>query len=137
MTNGLTTESFWRMPTIPFQSWIDEVENILPTSNLINGLSMYEDEKNVYVETAVPGLESDDIEVLFQKGILTIRGERKEEEQKKRYHRKATTSYLYRVSPDNVDVSVQPEATYNNGIMTVKFAKTPEAKPIKIEVKKN
>lgn len=134
--NGLTT-NFWRFPSITLPAWVEDIEDMLPTANMINGLSISEDEKNVYVEAAMPGLEAEDIDVTFQKGLLTIKGERKEEEKGKTYQRKATSSFLYRVTPGDVNTTTEPEANFSNGMMKVSFAKSPEAKPMKIEVKKN
>lgn len=133
--NGLTT-NFWKFPSITIPSWMEDVEEMLPTSNMINGLSISEDDKNIYIEAAVPGLDVKDVDVTFQKGLLTIRGEKKEEERGKTFMKKATSSFLYRVNPGDVDQSTQPEATYDNGVMRIVFAKIPEAEPMKIKVKK-
>jgi HSP20 family protein len=135
MSNGLTT-NFWRFPTITIPSWVEDIEEMLPTTNIINGLSVSEDAKNIYVEAAVPGLEAKDVDVTFQKGLLTIRGERKEEEKGKTYQRKATSSFVYKVTPGDVDPTAEPEASYSNGMMKITFAKAPEGKPLKIKVKK-
>lgn len=133
--NGLTT-NIWKLPTITIPSWMEDIEEMLPTSNMINGLTISEDDKNVYIETAVPGLETKDVEVTFQKGVLTIRGEKKEEEKGKTYLKKATSSFLYRLTPGDVNPTAEPEAIYDNGVVKVTFAKAAETKPMKIKVKK-
>lgn len=114
---------------------MEDIEDLLPTSNLLNGLSVSEDDKNVYVEASVPGLDPKEIEVTFSKGMLTIKGEKKEEEKGKTFHKKATRFFFYRVAPGDVDPKSEPQATCKNGVMTVIFAKVPEAKPRKIAVK--
>lgn len=48
----------------------DEEEFLVPA----NGLSMSEDDKNVYVEAALPGVAPKDIDITFEKGTLWIRG---------------------------------------------------------------
>lgn len=135
VANDLMTTNFWRFPVFPFPSMMDEMEDLIPTSNLFNGLAVSEDEKNVYIEAAVPGVEGKDIDVTFNKGILSVKAEKKEEEKGKTYHRRANRSFLYRVALRDVDQKAEPQAKYKNGIMTVAFTKVPEAKPRKITVK--
>lgn len=138
MANQLSQSSFWRFPMISFPSWMEWMEDreeLLPTSNLLNGLSVSEDDKHVYVEAAVPGVDPKDVDVTFSKGVLTVKGEKKEEEKGKTYLRHATRSFFYRVTPGDVDPKKEPQATYKNGVMTITFAKVPEAKPKKIPVK--
>lgn len=132
---GLLTRDFWRFPMISFPSFMEDIEDMIPTANLLNGLSVSEDDKNVYVEASVPGLDPKEVDVTFSKGVLTIKGEKKEEEKGKTFHRKATRSFFYRVTPGDVDPKAEPQATCKNGVMTITFAKVPEAKPKKIAVK--
>ncbi len=135
MTNDLIPANFWRFPMMPFSSIMDEMEDLMPTSNLFNGLAVSEDEKNVYIEAAVPGVEGKDIDVTFNKGVLSVKAEKKEEEKGKTYHRRANRSFLYRVVLRDVDQKAEPQARYKNGIMTVTFVKEASAKPKKIAVK--
>lgn len=135
MTNDLMPRNFWRFPTISMPSLIEDIEELFSTTNLLNGLSVSEDDKKVYVEAAIPGLDPKDVEVTFDKGVLTIQGEKKEDEKGKRYQRHATRSFLYRIAPDDVDVKAEPEASCKNGVMTVAFVKLETAQPKKIAVK--
>lgn len=135
MANDLIPRSFWRFPMTPFSSMMDEMEDLMPTSNLFNGLAVSEDDKNVYIEAAVPGVEGKDVDITFNKGILTIKAEKKEEEKGKTYHRSAARSFLYRVAIRDVDSKAEPQARYKNGMMTVTFVKEASAKPKKIAVK--
>ncbi|OGD86356.1 hypothetical protein A2870_00565 [Candidatus Curtissbacteria bacterium RIFCSPHIGHO2_01_FULL_41_11] len=123
----------WGFPTL-----FEELEeDLLPTATTISGLSISEDDKNVYVEAAVPGIEPKNVDVTFNKGILTIMGEKTEEEKAgKKYYRKASTSFSYRVLVlGEIDPNKEPKAEAKNGVMTVTFAKIPESKPKKIAVK--
>lgn len=127
----ISTSPFWRFPQI----W-EEEENLLPSTTTISGLSIYEDEKNIYVEAAVPGIDPKNVEVTYDKGILWVKAEKEEEEKGKKYYRKASSSYSYRVLvPGNLDPNKEPQADVKNGIMTVAFTKTAEAKPKKIQIK--
>ena len=113
--------------------WFDD--DIL-TSNNNNGLSIAEDEKNVYVEAAVPGVDPKDIELTFEKGVLLIRAEAQEKEEKKKMIRQSRKSFVYQVSvPGDIDYNAEPEAKCKNGMMTVKFSKSPKSQPKKIAIK--
>ena len=130
----LVPGSLWRFPRLP-SIWEDDEDWGLMT-NTPTGLTISEDEKNVYVEAAVPGVDPKDIEVTFSKGVVWIKGESKEEEKKKKYYRKAMSSFSYRVAvPGDVDPKAEPQAECKNGKMTVTFAKAPQAQPKKIAVK--
>lgn len=103
-------------------------------------ISVSEDDKNVYIEANMPGLDADDIEVTYHKGQLWLRGEKKEEEEnkKKKYYRLASSSYSYRLAvPGDIDEKSEPDAEYKNGVMKVTFKKLAEAQPKKISVKKS
>lgn len=135
MAFDLIPRSFWnttnRLPSI-FDE--DEWASFLPSS----GLTVSEDEKNVFIEAAMPGLDANNIEVTFDKGVLWVRGnqEQKEEDKDKKFYRKAASSFSYRVAvPGNIDENQEPEAMYKNGIMKITFTKQPETKPRKIAVK--
>jgi HSP20 family protein len=106
------------------------------TSGLSSGLSVSEDDKHVFVEASVPGVDPDKIEVSYDKGVLWIRGQQEEKEKDRKYYRRASASFSYRMAiPGNVDENQDPEATYKNGIMKVTFKKVPEPQPKKIAVK--
>jgi len=87
------------------------------------------------VEASVPGIDPKEIDVTFNKGVLTIKAEKKEEEKGKAYHKQATRRFFYKVMPSEVDSGSEPKATYKNGVMTVTFAKDAKILSKKIKVK--
>lgn len=102
------------------------------------GLSIYEEEDQIIIEAAMPGIQPNAIDVIYEQNTLYIRGEKKEEEEKKKYYRKASSSYSYRVLvPRSVDKSKEPDATTVNGVIRIKFPKLkknlPEPKKIKVK----
>jgi HSP20 family protein len=122
-----------------WRNWLDlDDENwtsFLPSS----GLTVSEDDNHVYVEAAVPGIEPEKVDVTFDKGVLWIRGsgEHEDKEDKKKYYRKASSSFSYRVAvPGEIDEKQEPQAAVKNGVMRVTFIKLPEVQPKKITVKK-
>ncbi|NMB57386.1 Hsp20/alpha crystallin family protein [Candidatus Beckwithbacteria bacterium] len=135
MARDLALRNFWNMPAFRWFDWDDEE---MAVSTMPSGLSISEDEKNVYVEAAVPGINPEDVEITFDKGMLWIKGEKKEteEDKKKKYYRSATTTFQYKTMlPIEVDPTKEPEATSKNGIMKITFAKHPQTQPKKIKVK--
>lgn len=103
-----------------------------------SGLSVSEDDKHVFVEASVPGLDPSDIEISFDKDLLTIEGEKKEEtkNEKRKFHRKSQRSFCYKVTvPGNIDHSHEPEATCDKGVLKVTFNKVEGSKAKKIPIK--
>lgn len=103
-------------------------------------LDVSETENNIVVKAEVPGLESKDIDISLTGGVLTIKGEKKQEKEEKdeNYHRierrYGTFTRTVRV-PQEVQ-SDKIEATCKNGVLKITLAKSEEAKKkeIKIEV---
>ncbi len=123
--------SFFRWPDF----WDDDV---FPTTG-DTGLDVYETDDEVVVRASVAGVKPENVDITFEKGVLTIAAQEEDEDKDKRrkYYRKSSRSYSYRVAvPGNVDVKAEPEAEVENGVLTVKFKKAEEAKPKKIAVKK-
>ena len=118
-----------------FLDFFEEDWDIMPKES--SGLSISEDENNIYVEAALPGLKPEEIEITLDKNILWIKGEKKEEEKKKKYYKKASSSFSYRVIvPNEIDETKEIDATYKDGIMKVCFPKSKKTKPKKINIKK-
>jgi len=91
------------------------------------------------VRTDLPGLDQKDIEIAVDNGLMTIRGERKEERQVKDddYHscerwsgRFARTLTL----PPGVDAE-KTTATFKNGVLEIHLHKTKEAASKRIEIR--
>ena len=102
----------------------------------------YKDKKNALeLEAELPGVEEDDIHVELHDNLLTIRGEKKFEEDKEGedgFTRRAYSSFQrsmslpFDVDPDAVD------AKFKNGVLKLTLPKPPEleAKTKKIEVRR-
>ena len=101
-------------------------------------LDVYETKDEVVVKANLAGIDPDKVEITFDKGVLTLSGqEESEEKEGKKYYKKATRSYSYRVAvPGNIDLAAEPEAKVNHGIVSVTFKKAEEEKPKKISIKK-
>lgn len=125
-------QAMLRWPNI----WEDEDWGVATPGS--DNLDVYETKDEVVVKANVAGIDPDKVEITFEKGVLTISGqEETEEKEGKKFYKKATRSYSYRVAvPGNIDASGEPEAKVNHGIVSVTFKKAEEAKPKKITIKK-
>lgn len=133
--------SAWSFPAVRFPfSALDESEeeSWLKDFSDPSGLSVSEDDHHVYVEAALPGVSAQEIEMTFDKGILWIKAEKREleEDKRKKYYRKATSSFSYRVAiPGEVSEQSEPEATFKNGMLKVTFPKTTKKESKRIPIK--
>jgi HSP20 family protein len=98
-----------------------------------------ETDDDVTVEAELPGLEAKDIEINVSGDVLTIKGEKKEEHEKKEgtYHYRERYSGSFQRSfqlPAEVQ-SDRAEANFKNGILTVNLPKAEETKKKRIEIK--
>ena len=104
-------------------------------------VDIYETDDAIILEAELPGMNEKDIEVKIEDNVLTIRGERKFEEERKEenYYRMERFYGTFQRSftlPSNVDTD-KVKAEYKKGILKVTLPKKEQAKPkqIKIEVK--
>jgi len=102
-------------------------------------LDLSEDSENVYVRMEIPGVEPGDFDLSYQDGTLTIRGEKKEESEKKdrNFHRVERRFGQFSRSvfiPSVVDAE-KIAADFDKGLLTVTLPKRQEAKPKTIVVK--
>jgi HSP20 family protein len=99
---------------------------------------IYETEAGVTLQVDLPGHDPKAIEVKVEKGVLTIRSERKAPEGAKESARRLERGFgVYARSfklPDTVDAS-NVEARYENGVLTLALPRKEESKPRVIEVK--
>ena len=100
-------------------------------------VNVTEDEKGVYLSAELPGMDENDIEVSVTEDTLTIKGEKKqenEEKDKNSYHSERSYGSFHRVValPEQVD-SDKAEATFGKGVLTITL---PKVEPAKAKVKK-
>ncbi len=105
-------ESFWNQPLTNFDRFAFETDEF-------PSIDVSENEKEIKVTAELPGLEPKDIDVSVAQGCLTIKGEKKfeDEEKKENYHRRECSYGCFQRSvtlPANIDES-KIDATYKNG----------------------
>jgi len=101
-------------------------------------MDVEETEKEILVKADLPGVDPKAVEVSIENGVLTVRGEKKEEkeEKEKNYHRvERFTGTFYRAFalPSGIDAE-KVSATGANGVVTIAIPKKPEARARKITV---
>jgi HSP20 family protein len=101
-------------------------------------MDLKEREDAYVAEIEMPGMKAEDFHVEVLDGVLSIRGERKQEteEKTKQWHRSERVygSFERRIElPSAVDAE-KVEAVYKDGILTVTVPKAPGAKPRTIQV---
>lgn len=100
---------------------------------------IYEDEEGVALRFELAGVDPKDVDVRFENGVLTVKGERKLEREDKRdnYHRIERSYGTFTRSfslPGTVDAD-KVKAETKNGVLTITLPKKAEAKPRAIQVK--
>ena len=112
-----------------------------PTMGVPVALDMCEDEQSVCVRAEVPGIAPEDLDITVQGDVLTISGEKQEQQsdEKQGYHRTERRFGRFQRSiqlPGTVDTNAI-EATHENGVVTITLKKAASALPRKVEVKKS
>lgn len=113
-------------------------EGLLPQDFSARGARIYEENNQLHVEVPLPGLNSKDIEVSLNKGILLVKGESAEEEhdKKRKYYRSSKRSYSYSFAlPTQIDEKQEPQAVYTDGILNISLQLAKQGETKKITVK--
>jgi HSP20 family protein len=109
------------------------------TSQWAPRVDIREEDKRFVIEADIPGVDPKDIEVNMDKGVLSIKGERKSEHEVEngkytRVERSRGMFYRRFALPD----SANPDgisATGRNGVLEIEIPKRPETTPRKIDIK--
>src|SRR5512133_3517241 len=101
-------------------------------------LDVIEDENDYTVRASVAGIKPDDLDITYNKGVLTIRGEIKDDREtnKGQYHlreRRYGTFSRSLALPTSINAE-KIQAEYGDGILTLKLPKAEEVKPKRISV---
>lgn len=99
-------------------------------------MSLWEDDRSIYIEMDVPGMTIEDLDVTFEKGKLRICGQRRAAERSHgTFHEERYFGQFERyvalsdwVDPNSID------ATLQHGVLCIKFSKRPEQQRQKIAI---
>ena len=129
MTSKLFEEFF---NDFPLNSAPERSENWIPSVDIL------EKGGNLILRAELPGMTEKAIELKLEGNTLTLKGERKmeNEDKKSNYHRiesyYGTFTRSFRL-PDTVDAE-KISAEYKNGVLTITIPQRPEVKPREIPV---
>jgi HSP20 family protein len=103
-------------------------------------LDVIEEDGQYVVKASMPGVNPEEVEITLTENVLTIKGETKRESEsnESNYHvrERHYGSFMRHVTlPATVNAD-QVEATFENGVLTLRVPKSEAAKPKKIEVRK-
>jgi HSP20 family protein len=102
-------------------------------------VDVHEDAEQLVLRAELPGVKREDIDIQLDANVLTLKGERKleQETEGRRYHRieRSYGTFVRQFQlPTNVDGS-KIDAQLIDGVLTLRIAKKAELKARKIEVK--
>jgi HSP20 family protein len=114
-------------------------QEVIATGDWAPRVDIAETDKAFVIKAEIPEVKKEDVKVTVDNGVLTIRGERKQEktDNGKKFHRierfygSFTRSFTL---PDNVD-ETNVKASFKDGMLNLQIQKTEEVKPKAIEVK--
>lgn len=121
---------FWRdagaMPALSGLSEMRGAKDVMPR------VDESEDESGFHIKMELPGMDQKDVDITLADGLLTVRGEKKQEEEEKGkdfYRSERSFGSFRRVLPVPGDVDeTKIQASFRKGILTVDLPKTEEAR---------
>ncbi len=137
-------------PWFAFQELQREVDRVLDTvgvnsprttlARVFPALNVWDEGDALVAEAELPGLKSDDLEILAQGNTLTLKGTRRTADADGAvYHRRERESGGFSriiTLPADVDAE-RVEATLKDGVLTVRLPKAEAARPRKVTVSTN
>jgi HSP20 family protein len=106
---------------------------------VVPAIDVTEDEKRYRVSAELPGIKKEGVTVELQEGVLTIRGEKREERDEKNEHRRyversyGTFCRSFTLPPDADGDRIQ--ASFEDGVLTLEIPKAEQRKPRTVDIK--
>lgn len=121
-----------------FDDFFGEHRRGLAEGAWLPAVDVSEGENEFVVRAELPGMSQEDIDINVQENVLTLKGEKKQEqkEEKENFHRLERTYGSFSRS-FTLPAGVKPEdikATFKDGVLEVSMPKAEEAKPKKIAI---
>lgn len=108
---------------------------------MTEGLNLWEENGNVVVEAAVPGVPEEKIDITYEDGVLTISAKQEEMEEERKRNRivhkmQRVSSFNYTTYLPRAIDEKKMEAVVKDGILTITAPVAEAAKAKKIQVKR-
>jgi HSP20 family protein len=102
-------------------------------------VDIYENPDGLVIRADLPGLAKEEVKINLEGNVLTLQGERKSgiESKERAYHRTERPAGRFNRSftlPVDLDTH-SIEATFTQGVLTIKIPKSAEAKPRTVEIR--
>src|SRR5688572_2051419 len=124
----------------PFARFAAREDEDLVSGTWVPAVDVAETQEKIVVRAEVPGMKQEDIQIEFENGLLTIRGERQiEKSEGMTWHRVERVYGGFSRSftlPRTVDAE-KISANYREGILEIEVPKREEAKPKQIRITVN
>jgi HSP20 family protein len=122
-----------------FGSLLGSFRRPMYEASLAPAIDVVERDGTLVIKAEVPGCKPEDIDISINDGVLSISGEKKQEEETDEngfhHYERSYGSFTRSIRlPENVDLS-SIQAACTEGVLSVTMTKTEEEKPLKIEVK--
>lgn len=113
-------------------------QSLLAPMSVAPKTDIYEEDDKVVLEMEAPGLREEDIHLTVEGNTLTISGERKQKEERKKGRYQRVERYYGSFSRTfNLPATVDPnsiQASYEHGVLHISMSKKAEARPRQIKV---
>ena len=108
------------------------------TVSWIPRVDIHEEDERFVVTADLPGVEGKDIEITAEKGVLTLKGERRSEKKSSKDGfesiERASGTFLRRFTlPESVDAEAI-KASHVNGVLEITIPKRPTEQPRRIDI---
>jgi len=131
LARSLFNDPFFRDPIAGFgdpDRWFGDFS----PSRFRPSVDVSDEDDALLVSAELPGLGKDDVDIQLQDDVLTIRGEKRntaESRERGVYRTERSFGYFQRSIPLPGDLDYEgAEATFDSGVLTVRFPKLPESK---------
>jgi HSP20 family protein len=129
----------WNLPSMFDDDW--DLPNLATSSRFEKGLNIYETDTTVVAEVSLPGIPEEKIDVSVDKGVVRVSAsmDEKSEEKGKRKYYVSSMSQAYNYSfrlPEGLSDKDEPEASLENGVLTLTFKKAMVVPPKKLKITK-
>jgi HSP20 family protein len=129
------------LPFDMFRTFAPTMRDQLPFSSWVPPCDIYETDQNIVLKMELPEMKKEDVHVILEKNILTLRGERCFEAKvtREHYHRVERNygEFLRSFALPHFIEGNKILAEFKEGVLTVTMPKNEAATPKHIELKTN